>query len=243
MASNKRARDYGKAILLHSLRSWGNSLYPGQHYSNLAQLLRQTLDLEPEDSTAAPTDQQTDVLATLYDLKLQNTNLAGPIESVKFRRNEAVRLQSWPEPEEPTGQVLFLRGHLTAEWVKTVGAKYRIDPEFFQRHLSFQSAPIHITVFALPSLPSSTRNIIRLNVSTICYRDPTATTSSRGTVQDIQDEHANAMGRYFRQFGTLAKPGDSIVRAYTTLSERFSILEQDISICLEQNGKGWVGQY
>lgn len=119
-----------------------------------------------------------------------------------------------------------------------MGAKYRIDPEFFQRHLSFQPAPIHQSVFSLPSLPLSTRNIIRINVSTICYRDPTIAKHLSAPAR--KELEADSMRRYLCQFSSAAKQGDSIVRGYTSLDDRFSVLEQDISICLERNGKGWI---
>lgn len=34
-----------------------------------------------------------------------------------------------------------------------------------------------------------------------------------------------------------------MVRAYKTPSERFSIIEQDIPICLETSGKSWTGMH
>ena len=33
------------------------------------------------------------------------------------------------------GQLLFIKGHPSPEWLSAINAKYQMDPEFFLRHL------------------------------------------------------------------------------------------------------------
>lgn len=243
MSLSKRARDYGAAILVHSHRSVADSLYPGQNYAYLARILGESPGLGRLGDliSCAPADHST--LAVLYDLKVPDIHAGTDISCKKFKVDDYCLLQDLPEPQESGGQLLFVRGHLSEEWIKTIGGKYRVDPEFFQRHLALPSAPIYESALALPTLPSSTRNIIRLSVSTIACQDPNALTIDLSHLQDVQARDAVAMDQYFRRLSKSLKPGDSIVRAYKTLSERFSIIEQDISICLETSGKGWIGMH
>lgn len=50
------------------------------------------------------------------------------------------------------------------------------------------------------------------------------------------------MDTYRRQFPVQTVCGDSIIRDYVSLDHDFSILEQDISICIYENGRGWIGE-
>jgi hypothetical protein len=42
-------------------------------------------------------------------------------------------------PDESNFVILLLQGYPEAQWLAAVGAKFRIDPEFFHRHLIFTS--------------------------------------------------------------------------------------------------------
>jgi hypothetical protein len=238
MPLSKRARDYGQAISFHSLRSIADSLYPGQNYTNLAHILGETPALGHLSDFLGGASPDSSSIAVLYDLETPESHA----RCRTFKSDEHCRLQDLPEPREPNGQILFLRGHLSADWIKTIGAKYRVDPEFFQRHLALPSAPIHESVFSLPSLPSSTRNIITLGIPTIACHDPGAASLNSADLQEHRAEDTIAMDKYLRTFNKLAMPGDSMVRSYKALDRRFSLIEQNMSLCIEKSGKGWTGK-
>jgi hypothetical protein len=50
------------------------------------------------------------------------------------------------------------------------------------------------------------------------------------------------MARYKRSLQKSASCGDSIVREYSILSDRYSVIEQRISLCIAENGDGWAGK-
>lgn len=143
--------------------------------------------------------------------------------------------------EEGLGQIVFLRGFLSPSWVSAIGSTYRIDPEFFRRHMDFLSKTVHRKPFSSPSLPSTSSNMFRLCVSTILHRD-------HPRDQDIQHQRRDSSLRFgsykSQQLGSAKLScGDSLVRDYSTLCSSFSVLEQWISICITKQDKGWASTW
>lgn len=144
--------------------------------------------------------------------------------------------------------VLFMRGFPSPEWLNSVGAKFRIDPEFFQKHLNFSSETANAlpSITLTPSLPSVQTDTVTLYVTTICQR----LSDSRGHLsQDYLDEArelaSQEMAKYVSSLSGLNCPritlGDSVVREFSIHdSEHFSI-EQALSINISRCGKGWLG--
>src|SRR5258706_9160515 len=67
-----------------------------------------------------------------------------------------------PGPKDWQSHILFLRGHPSAQWLRLIGSKYHVDPEFFARHMDFRSASDKSNNFSIPSLPSSSWHLIGL---------------------------------------------------------------------------------
>lgn len=143
--------------------------------------------------------------------------------------------------QNQSGQVLLLRGCPSPEWIKAIGGKYRIDPEFIQRHLDFFATLAPRSVFSLPSLASSTSNIIRLTTSTVVYQDTSLGKKKAADLQASRRTQAEDMSTYRRQYQNNCHCGDSIVREISMLDENYSILEQSISIRVQRNHDGWIG--
>ena len=123
---------------------------------NVAAYLLQSYEVQPPPSHLSPDGVVSDYkFVTFCDHKSTRhfSDIAKFVEAVPST------------PNTDHGQVLFMRGHPSSEWLATIGAKYQVEPDFFQRHLNFRlQAPNH---FSPPSLPSSSESMVRLRIPTI----------------------------------------------------------------------------
>lgn len=137
--------------------------------------------------------------------------------------------------------MLFLRGFLSPEWIAEIGSRYRVDPEFIHRHLDFFASSVHRSCFSLPSLPTTSNNIIHININTIICSQHSHSIPTDDLL-NRRREAAEQMIRYKRQLQTSARCGDSLVREYSVLNDQFSVIEQRISVSICRNGDGWLGK-
>jgi len=230
MHLSKRAHDYKHAIQTHSLQSTQDTIYPGQQYTFLAKHLQQ-------DDLANPVPNGTHDLGILCML---GTNASRA--RLKFKYQDLEDLLKVPEPDELRGQILFLRGHLPSSWINSIGSKYIIDPDFFRQHLDLPSIPKVQSLFATPCLPSVQKMCLTLRINTIFCTDPVCTDDSRSTYIKRKGNDRVALEDYLGGFLMNAKPGDSLVRAFSRVERKFSVIEQNLSICVENCGKGWIGE-
>ncbi|RMZ91071.1 hypothetical protein DV736_g1709, partial [Chaetothyriales sp. CBS 134916] len=130
-----------------------------------------------------------------------------------------------PARSQSPGQLLFLRGHLSAEWIALIGSKYRVDPEFFSQALDFRSPGDKTNNFATPTLPGMSWNVIRLPLMTVGSRDPMKRDINKDEINDIRTDF-----------------GNSYVRNYHVFDETNFALEQSITICLQPASAsvGWA---
>lgn len=229
-------RQYVEAIYAHSQRSIVSSSFPGQNYIDLANwLLKEHSGTNSSYSTVTNRDRHH--LAVLHNLD-QLAPEKGPL---LLTQSDLPRLTTHHPPERGDGHVLFLQGFLSPQWIAEIGSKYRVDAEFIHRHLDFFASSVHRGCFSLPSLPSTSNNIIHINVNTIIcdHHSPSILTSD---LLDRRREAAEHMVRYKRQLQTSARCGDSLVREYGVLNDQFSVIEQRISVCMCRNGDGWLGE-
>ncbi|KAF2189235.1 hypothetical protein K469DRAFT_683668 [Zopfia rhizophila CBS 207.26] len=222
MAFSNRPQVYSDAIQRYSLQSTKDTLYAGQQYIFLATLLQQS---ERHDQSRGEQ----------HDLAIVQT--VGPEcerKRLRFSYKDLHQLLNLPQPQGGRAQVLFLRGFLPPSWIRSLGAKYIIDPEFFRQHLDLPFIPKCQSVFATPCLPSTKKNALTLRVSTISRTDLAVNgTQRRGRI-------AEDLTNYFRGFCNTARPGDSLVRSFYSLNSRYNVVEQDISICVEEREEGWT---
>lgn len=116
-------------------------------------------------------------------------------------------------PAEGFGQIVFIRGFLSPSWVAAIGSKYKIDPEFFRRHMDFLSPSIDRHAYSIPSLASCSNNIFRLCVNTLLHRDD----FGRQHLQSQRLDESTELGTYKTQQLGSARVccGDSLVREYS----------------------------
>jgi hypothetical protein len=142
-----------------------------------------------------------------------------------------------PFPTTGSGQLCFIRGLPTAEWLKLIGAHYRIDPEFFRRHLDFLQVKKH---YDLPPLPSNANNMIRLRVCDIFHRQAALTPQQ---FRNARQEEKDRLQRFQRHLLNRGIAGDSLIRRFSVHNQTTFTVEYSISIYVTgSNKRGWTGQ-
>jgi hypothetical protein len=141
-----------------------------------------------------------------------------------------------PQISANTSQLIFLRGHPSGAWLRTLGAALRVDPEFWRCH---QVPAYNREFFDLPTLPSFTQRSVRLRVSTI-FNCRTA-----GTRKEVESARLDARELIWNHHSALKREGavgDSIVRQLHAHSESSYSIEQGISCTVVKKSGGWAGE-
>ena len=178
-------KDYISSIYAHALRLAGTSIYAGPHYHDLATWLNQ----DPRRALARPTATDGHHLAIIH-------NLTGADSPCCLTSNQFEDLRLHPQPPKSKGQLLFLRGYLLPAWIGNIGSQFGVDPEFIRRHLEFLVVSDQRRVFSLPSLTSTTDNIIQLCVNTIIVRDHSLAPAGSEQFYRHRREHVEAFATY-----------------------------------------------
>lgn len=188
---------------------------------------------------------------TLYPLGSNKPGCEKPIENdrehnngISFTTCSEFAAVEPPGPNDFQSQIMFLRGYPSPQWLRLIGSKYHVDPEFFARHMDFRTTWDKSNNFSFPSLPSSSWHLIDLPVITIGYRDVATKQYEQDEIHAMRKSEEIAMENYCHQLCTGAglKCGNSIVRKYYSLDETHFVIEQRISICLQELGTSWVGK-
>lgn len=244
-------REYAEEVNNCAEISASQSLFSGYNFRNLASFLWQPFEYhasilrwEPPTKASGLCNEATSTFLSVCYLRPNGAS------TTEYDTPDKVDQDTALLPNDGGVNMVFMRGYPSPEWLNSIGAKFRIDPEFFQRHLNFSSQ----TANTLPSLtlipppPSVQTDTVTLHVTTICLR------LSDGRVQLSQDSLDAArelasqdMAKYITSLSTLNSPrvtlGDSVVREFSIHdSEHFSI-EQMVSINISQCGNGWLGTW
>jgi len=226
-------REYAQIISRHAKRSTHQSVFPGPNFEDLAHRLRKPLQWPHR------VDNTRYLLRSLSPATLCTLNASGRyIDQLNDVNQCRKRLEVGSGLKD--SHILFLRGYPSSEWLTTVGSICRVDPEFFRRHLSFES---RYDYFSLPSLPSCSDNTIKLPYVTLCSREDKIGPPNQGAIDDLRAESAKAMEIYNHQLKVDTAVGDSIVRKYFIHDEMHFSLEQEMTISLNQVGESWVGEF
>lgn len=220
------AANYTRQILLHSQRVQQRSLYPGVNYKNLAGFLTTSSSPQPRNS---PTPGESFSFAVVHDLSKARSDLS---RYSVFRENDldTFLLPEHQRPAKNAGKLVFLRGHPSPEWVMNVGATYRIDPEFFRRHLTFGEAHAE---FAWPQLTSSFEPMFSLSIP--CLGRANSTSHHRSESADVLRSH-------HQQLGADCPTGESIIRQFFWHDDASFSMTQQVSVYVVKKGSGWIGE-
>jgi len=134
-------------------------------------------------------------------------------------------------------QLLFMSGFPSSTWLNTVGSRFLVDPELFRRHLDFLRLK---DFFDLPALPSSSKNIICLNI-TIIYKRSHALRHSE--VKDGRSEEFKVVKKHQRHLGLDGIVGESIVRRYSIHDENTFTIEQQVTCYIKKSKNNWTGMF
>lgn len=153
-------------------------------------------------------------------------------------------------PRNPGGraQILFLNGHPSPQWLNAIGGKFCVDPEFYQRHLDFRADIGRPDYFTLPALPSASETMTRLRITTTGYRQPKSGFPAYQHPQMYLDKLRSDAAKGMRQYENILrtedkwKTGDSIIRNFAIHDTEHFTIEQDISVCIDRIGHGWIGK-
>lgn len=158
----------------------------------------------------------------------------------KLQHPDQLTIDSSSEPDEKSHDILFLRGLPSSRWLSSIGARYRVDPEFFQRHLDFWSTTGRLDYFPLPSLRSASENLIELCYVSIGRRVRVGTSSTPEETAASRHASEKAMDRYVHELNSILDKGcalgTSVVRNFDFQDETHFAIEQRISICLARAG-------
>ncbi len=225
----RRPEDYAAEGFDYSTWCKDTSLHPGIHYRSFALFLKDRLR-GPNSSTAtsSKTALRPHTFAALHDLAYE---VDDPRRVTLFDGNSDLdQFAASPLPHNDCGQLLFLCGHPSEAWINLVGERYRVDPEFFRRHLTLDR---HTEFYEIPGPASSSQNIVRLSFTSIGKRNPLI---SHSTIQPSLRDHQMALGN------DPQKIGESTVRRYAQHGQEFFSIEQDIGICVLRRAEGWIGK-
>ncbi|KID73958.1 uncharacterized protein G6M90_00g032160 [Metarhizium brunneum] len=231
--------NYTRAIISLSRRYSSTSAFPGNNYADIGEWMLQERSLlssaKPGGAATsfASKSEQSHDLVVVYNSDEKEWD----VQHYNQGQHEAFSAAT-SGPAEGFGQIVFIRGFLSPSWVAAIGSKYKIDPEFFRRHMDFLSPSIDRHAYSIPSLASCSNNIFRLCVNTLLHRDD----FGRQHLQSQRLDESTELGTYkTQQLGsTRVCCGDSLVREYSTVCSRFSVMEQWISLCFVKRDGGWA---
>ncbi|KAK8018782.1 amidase signature enzyme [Apiospora marii] len=235
-------QEYAESIREFSRISSFQSLYSGQRFAALANFLgrpyeRRAATLDSRAMTAVPRREACSFVMILNwqgesDKRVQQFHAVDQLHTV----------------EKLAGSVVVIKGYPTAEWLNTLGAKYRIDPDFYQRHLCFwsESGSNISRQNIAPRLPSAQEESVMLRIATIGVLTGKTRTAHGGGAQkrldDLRRQTSKDMAAYISRLSSLNSPdmilGDSIVREFVMLDLDHFAIEQMISINISPSSNG-----
>lgn len=233
-------KEYADALSQHAKRGIQASLYPGLNFAKLASFLQHSLISRkhtPRGPSPRAIEDQSFTFARQYTYISDGEK---KVESFQHPDSFNDALSS-PKQGEKTHSLLFLRGLPSPQWLSMIGGFFRVDPEFFQRHLDFWSTVGRINYFPLPSLPSTSTNMTQLWYITIGQRDSPGENCSPENIESMRRAGNKAMSRYTHILNTDMESGfalgTSIVRNFNVHDETYFMIEQRISIYLSRGGQ------
>lgn len=235
-------QEYVDVVSAHARQATEASLYPGHNFENFASFLRRSFDLPHGQTSSLIRADPPGFLVTLHAIqapKPKNVHIVTTADLIKI--HESGKDSAFIGP-----CLLFLRGQPSPEWLATIGAIYRVDPEYFHGHLDFRAAFGRPDYYPLPSLPSYSDNIVKLRYVTIGHRKMRGKEANQREIDRLRSHGHTGMDRYLhalnQSLDSRTGPGDSIVRDYIVYDLTHFTIEQDISLCVTRKENGWTGK-
>lgn len=231
------SQKYADAVAALASRSANTSLYPGTSYWTLAKFLR-----APFENYAPGLDYLNAFANPPVDgHNFVTTHTLTPEGASNFKPLQNVQELVCQEPEVLLNgsRLLFLHGLPSPQWLNAIGGRYRVDPEFYHRHLDFQATAGRADYFTQPTLPCGLKNTIQFRVTTIGYLQGNKSTQEE--LDALRLRCSEDMKEYFvplrKDKWTL---GDSVVRSFSIHDAEHWSIEQEISVYVKPNGSHWT---
>lgn len=158
--------------------------------------------------------------------------------------------------DKSAGCLVVLKGYPSSQWLNALGDKFRIDPEFYQRHLCFWSetgdrASRHTMT---PRLPSAQSDILMLRIPTIGVltggkrpKHDKHGVAGQNLLDNSRIQSLKDMENYMGHLSSLDSQNmhlaDSIVRDFALLDLEHFVIEQIISInVVPGRSGGWISK-
>ena len=217
---------YTGPIETHAQRDQAKYLHAGANYVPFALFLK---------SAGAPVP-AVPVAVQHVCLIVHSVHTDGRRTADCYRTDELQRHNVTTSEDPGSLRIFFLRGHVSPQWIAALGARYRVEPEFFRRHREFAPST---GFYDIPVLPSDFRPILSLPYTSIYKRQlsisPHAVRKSRENANEISRQHQ-------QDLGTRGIDGESIVRRFAFLDETHFTVEQCMTCCIKKRGSGWQGR-
>ncbi|ORX98667.1 hypothetical protein BCR34DRAFT_146416 [Clohesyomyces aquaticus] len=219
-------------------------LSTGQHYHSLANFLfapyQRNVSINTTSKPEKKLEPEKERFVTMYTFHGQGSPQTHQISS-------PLEFSQAADTAENLNTIIFLRGHQPPEMLNAIGARYRVDPEFFRQHLDITTRTTRYGVIPSTSLASSSKNILRLPSVTLASRSSSSEIIQphhQGIVSRIRDETARLMDahvdRYLQNREACLRSGTSIVRNLSVHNPQHFSLEQEISIYVAPYGREWI---
>jgi hypothetical protein len=236
--------EYGSAISDFSKLRTGE----GEIHEGLAEFLNGepfTLNIGSFSGTQ-PDSASEEPFLTLYELcpnQPAGPEARGPCTKPQDFQTPNEFYKSPPVPDqEVRAQILFLRGYPSPRWLKAIGAKYKLEPDFLAKHLDFLN-PNASEDLPIVGLPTSLAHVVQLCITTIGSRDCEKRIYKQDEIDSIRKQDKADMALYSSELSKgKFNVGNAIIRHYSTLDETFFAIEQKASIHIQNQGKSWVGK-
>ena len=139
-------------------------------------------------------------------------------------------------------EIVFLAGRPSAEWLCAIGVRYNLDYRFFHQHLNFLPTGKR-DWFTAPTLPSRSRNVLRLCIPSILFTGEHRYVSLDG-LQKTREDCERQLRQRFRRFqeDTSTVTGQSVVRRLNIHSGDNFVIEQELSACFLKRSDKWTGR-
>jgi hypothetical protein len=231
---------YARRVQDHARTTVTTSIYPGEHFKQLAEYLARLSQYADLDNST--TGRCHTLFATLYHLDPNHKSEINPSEDLSSEKELSQAIKSLSGECENANFLLFLRGHPTPEWLATVGAQFRVDPEYFRRHMDLNLSPGLTNRFSSPSLPSATSNFITLRITSIGKRKHVHRSKDQ-SIDEARKAADRQMGGFLRDLQYFNSDiGTPLVRRFSIHDHDYFTIEQDISLCCSRVNDSWTGK-
>lgn len=191
-------------------------MFPGQNYQKLADFLSRPYESFLLNNSTLPFMGSRNIATNAKKvisqdqssfLALYHYSPSSPLTSANYGADQH-GWKCFEQQREVLGprcaQILFMRGLALPEWLNQIGSTFRVDPEYFRRHLMFLQP---YEQFDMPGLPCTSKNFVHLPLVTNGTRGGSGDQSMSGGTDLVQDRHNANMkiSMYLRQLDKRVK--------------------------------------